>query len=48
MDAAERPVAGHIGRIVGQRILVANVVGNLRADGLCVVGIFREKGEAAS
>ncbi len=48
LDAAERTVSGYVGRIVGQRILIADVVGNLRADGLCVLGVFRKKGQAAS
>jgi len=28
--------------------MIADVVGNLRADGLCVLGIFRKKCQAAS
>ena len=36
-----------VGRIVGQGVLVADVVGDLRADGLRVVHVFREKRQAA-
>ncbi len=44
MYGPEGPVVGHVGRIIRQRVLVTDVVSDLRADGLGVIRIFREKG----
>src|SRR5712692_2026039 len=47
LHAAEAGVAGRIRRVVGERVLVADIVRDLRADGLGVRERFGEKGQAA-
>ncbi len=47
VNATVTAIARGIGRIVGKGVLVADVVGDLLADGVDVVHILREKGLAA-
>ncbi len=47
LHGAERAVVRSVGRIVGQRVLVANIVRDLRANRFGVISGFREEGQAA-
>ena len=47
MDAAETAIARHIRRIVGQGVLVADVMRHLFADRVHIFHVFREISHAA-
>src|ERR1700682_4171933 len=47
LDGAVGAVAAGVGGIVGQNVLVANVVSDLLADAVHVIDVFREEGQAA-
>src|SRR3974377_670429 len=47
VNGAEAAVLGSVRRIVGQRVLMANVVGDLFTDGVDVLDIFRKISDAA-
>src|SRR5438445_6071025 len=40
-------VAGRVGGVIGYGVLIADIAGNLRANGLCVGDVLGEEGEAA-
>src|SRR6266849_2422888 len=46
-DGAERAVAAGVGGVVGQNVLIANVVSDLFADVVHILDVFRKVGQAA-
>src|SRR5579872_1564508 len=47
LHGTERAVAGRVGGVISDRVLIANIAGDLVTDGLRIRDIFGEEGDAA-